>query len=350
MNYDEAVARIPGRKMPVYWVGTPARVEELLKTIKSGKVSEIARSAGGRSISLVSFGEPDPAPKANYNSAVASGNNKAYFDKINRKKPVVFFIGPVHGHETEGLTGIMNLLNIIETGFDLSGEKRAKLKELCGRCRILVVPVGNPDGLARFLPASLHGMEIRDLRFWGQGTKKDGTFFGWPGCKEQHPMRGDNVGFLGAYYNDAGINIMHDEFFVPMGSEAQAIIKVARDWGPDITVSLHSFESHFAKLLLPSFVSKETEAAADEFTLFYYNNLREKKLPVFDLPARTKQGKEEYFGFTSALHHASGTLAFVMECPHGVTDAEKPVSLEQILEIELSLYESMLEFAVLGRS
>ena len=59
-----------------------------------------------------------------------------------------------------------------------------------------------------------------DLRFWGQGTWKDGTLCDWPACKRQHPMAGENIGFLGCYFNDAGINPMHDEFFAPMSPEA----------------------------------------------------------------------------------------------------------------------------------
>lgn len=76
---------------------------------------------------------------------------------------------------------------------------------------------------------------------YGQGTRKDGSLYGWPGAKAVHPMRGD-VGILGAYFNDDGINPMHDEFFAPMAEETKAIVQVARQEAPDITVSLHLFD------------------------------------------------------------------------------------------------------------
>jgi predicted acyltransferase len=41
-------------------------------------------------------------------------------------------------------------------------------------------------------------------------------------------MKGD-VGILGGYFNDNGINIMHDDFFMPMIEETNAILKVVRD-------------------------------------------------------------------------------------------------------------------------
>ena len=33
--------------------------------------------------------------------------------------------------------------------------------------------------------------------FFGQGTRRDGSLYGWPGCKAVHPMTGD-VGIFGA--------------------------------------------------------------------------------------------------------------------------------------------------------
>ena len=44
---------------------------------------------------------------------------KAGAQELWRKKPVVFFVGPVHGHEVEALTGLVNLIHIMETGRDL---------------------------------------------------------------------------------------------------------------------------------------------------------------------------------------------------------------------------------------
>jgi hypothetical protein len=55
-------------------------------------------------------------------------------------------------------------------------------------------------------------------------------------------MKGD-VGILGAYFNDDGVNLMHDDFFLPMARETDAILRLARGEAPDVAVSLHSHES-----------------------------------------------------------------------------------------------------------
>ena len=65
-------------------------------------------------------GEP-LASRANFNSAIGAQAPSAYRDKAARQKPVLLFIGPVYGHEVEGLTGLLNLVQILETGRDLRG-------------------------------------------------------------------------------------------------------------------------------------------------------------------------------------------------------------------------------------
>jgi hypothetical protein len=62
--------------------------------------------------------------------------------------------------------------------------------------------------------------------------------------KRIHPMRGAAVGTLGAYFNDDGVNLMHDEWFDPMAAETRAYLKLAREEAPDFIVSLHSHASH----------------------------------------------------------------------------------------------------------
>jgi hypothetical protein len=41
------------------------------------------------------------------------------------------------------------------------------------------------------------------------------------------------------------------------------------------------------------------------------------------------------------LHHTCGAASFTFECPHGLRDNCR-VTLEQILDIQLALYEAML--------
>ena len=217
MALAEAKARIPQRELPAFWVGDVERVSALVARLQRGQVSTLAATPGRRPMVLVAFGERERVQHlANFNSAIGAREPAAYMDKAARRKPVILFVGPVHGHETEGLTGLCNLISVMETGRDLAGREQADLRALGVRCRLLIIPAGNPDGIARFEPKALQGMGVDDVRYWGQGTYTDDTFCGWPGCKRQHPMLGDNVRFLGCYFNDAGVNPMHDEFFAPL--------------------------------------------------------------------------------------------------------------------------------------
>lgn len=344
MTYAQAKARIPERQLPDFWVGDVQGPATRFEGLQRGTATVLGITPGGRPLHLIAYGEKEAATHlANYNSAIGAREPSAYMDKAARKKPVVFFVGPVHGHEVEGLTGLVNLIQIMETGKDLRGKDQTALRQLGDRCRLLILPTGNPDGLARFEPKSLHGMTGVDLRFWGQGTWKDDTLCGWPGCKRQHPMTGDNVGFLGGYFNDAGINPMHDEFFTPMGPEAPAILKVAIEEGPDLVVSLHSHEPAPA-LLRPAYVPTEVQQDIRSLAAEYYALLDKRNLP-HDSPfeARPEGGKNpESFNLTSALHHVCGAGSFTFECPHGLSDG-CPVTFEQILDIQLTLYEAMLQ-------
>ncbi len=344
MTYAQARARIPDRPLPDFWIGDVKGLASRFEHLERGKLTILATTPGGRPIHLVTYGDKESvAHHANFNSAIGGQEPAAYMDKAARKKPVVLFLGPVHGHEVEGLTGLVNLIQIMETGKDLRGKSQERLRQLGDQCRLLIIPAGNPDGTARFEPRSLNGMGEDDLRFWGQGTWTDDTFCDWPQCKRQHPMVGDNVRFLGCYFNERGINPMHDEFFAPMGPESAAVLKVAREEGPNLVVSLHSHESKPA-LLRPAYVTTEIQQDIRSLAQECYALLRERQLPfsgLFDV--RPEGGKNpDSFNLTSALYHISGAGSFTFECPHGIR-GNCEVTLDQILDIQLSLYEAMLQ-------
>jgi hypothetical protein len=282
---------------------------------------------------------------ANFNSAVAAGQPSAYRDKAARKKPVVLLVGPVHGHEVEGLTGLGNLIQIMETGKDLRDKAQQRILALGRRCRLLIIPSGNPDGLARFEPRMLHDTDLQDVEFWGQGTWNDDTLCGWPGVKRVHPMVGSRVGFLGCYFNDAGVNPMHDEFFAPMASEAGAILRVAKDEAPDWATSLHSAD-YAPELVRPAYLPLEVQEQISRVAERYAKRMAGLGLPnKAPSIAKPEQGDPPPpFNLASALYHVSGAAVFTFECPHGLRNARScRVTPDQILDIQLALYESMME-------
>ncbi|UCC98052.1 MAG: heparinase II/III family protein [Phycisphaerales bacterium] len=351
MTHESARRRIPKRELPEFWIGDMERLSQRLSSLKKAEVSTITQSPGGRPMQLVAFGRREQVRhQANFNSAIGGREPAAYMDKAARSKPVILFVGPVHGAEVEGLTGLVNLINIMETGHDLAGRNQTVLHALGRQCRLLIIPAGNPDGIARFEPRALFGMEADDLRFWGQGTWSDDTFCGWPESKRQHPMAGETVGFLGCYFNDEGVNPMHDEFFAPMGPEGPAILKVARDEGPDLAVSLHSHESAPA-LLRPAYLTQEIQQEVRSLAQSSYALLAERGLPSQKPFSVAPEGgpKPAPFNLTSAMYHTSGAVSFTFECPHGLTGERAcRVDARQILDIQLTLYEAMMRHA-LGR-
>ena len=349
MTYAQAKARIPRRTPPPFWVGGMDTLKKRLAKVRIGELREIAQSPGNRAMHVVSYGKrEDVGHKANFNSAVGGRLASAYMDKQARQRPVILFVGPVHGHEVEGLTGLVNLIKIMETGQDLRAKQYRELRALGRRCRLLIIPAGNPDGIARMEPRALQGMGLADVRFWGQGTWKDNSFCGWPESKRQHPMQGSNVGFLGCYFNDEGINPMHDEFFQPMGPEAPAILSLAREEGPDLAVSLHSHSSKPA-LLKPAYVTMESQEDVRQLAEQTYALLKARGLPfgtVFE--AKAEGGDHPApFNLTSALYHISGASSFTFECPHGLNRPQAcQVTCNEILDIQLTLYEAMMRHAL----
>jgi Zinc carboxypeptidase len=347
MTYETAKARIQKRKPPDFWIGDVKDLPARFKKLKRGKVEVIAQSPGKRPMHLITYGEKEELESlANFNSAIGAREPSAYMDKAARKKPVIYLVGPVHGHEVEALTGLVNLINVMETGKDLRGRDQAELRELGDQCRLLIIPAGNPDGVARFEPRYAQGMTLEELRFWAQGTWSDNTLCGWPQSKRLHPMAGERVGFRGCYFNDAGINPMHDEFLGNPGAEAAAILCVAREEGPDLATSLHSYGSA-PSLLRPAYVTMEVQEEARNVAKVYNSLLQERNLPgrkVFK--AKPEGGKiPSPFNLTSAIYHVSGATVFTFECPHGITGEKYcQVNCSQILDMQLLLYEAMMKY------
>ena len=123
----------------------------------------------------------------------------------------------------------------------------------------------------------------------------------------------------------------------------EAILKVARDEGPDLVVSLHSHESAPA-LLRPAYVPLEVQQDLRTLAEECYALLDKRNLP-HDSPfeARPESGKHpSAFNLTSALYHICGASSFTFECPHGI-QGNCQVTLEQILDIQLTLCEAMLQ-------
>jgi hypothetical protein len=344
--------------IPDFYKSKLSDIEAEINNIKTGKAEVIATSPGGLSVYAVYYGVKENFhSRANYNSAVAARNPVYYARKDSSNKPVVFFLGPVHGQEVEGIAGLVNLIHVAESGKDYRGKEWASLRSKIEKCRVVIIPCGNPDGRKRCPYDSFVGLPTEIMTKYGQGTRTDGSLWGWPGAKSLHPMKG-NVGILGAYFNDDGINPMHDEFFSPMAAETAAILEIARTEAPDMTVSLHSHENK-PRILPASYVAWFMKERVQDLTRRL--NVRYEKAGLPYIPQEwigdpgiddEKFPPRTSFNLISALHHISGTMAFTFECSHGTVPENIPepfVNHGDILDIQLHLYEEMLDYILENR-
>ncbi|MDD4192581.1 MAG: M14 family zinc carboxypeptidase [Mangrovibacterium sp.] len=346
--------------IPDFYRSKLSDVETALNTVRSGKVKTIADSPGGLPVYAVYYGEKDDFhSQANYNSAVGARNAAFYAKKTKETKPVLFFVGPVHGHEVEGMVGLVNLIQIAETGKDLRGKEWPLLKKGIEQCRVIILPCNNPDGRMRCPYDSFVGIPSLTMTKYGQGTHKDGSLWRWPHSKALHPMKGD-VEILGCYYNNDGINPMHDDFFFPMAEETKAILKIARDEAPDMTVSLHSQQLPPC-VHLPAYVPHFLKQKVADFGNHMNNYFKEEGLPHYsgswEMKAQTDDEifpPRKPFNLVSALHHISGTMSFTFECCHGTDNSDREydsfsVTHDDILDIQLGLYQEMFNYVLENR-
>jgi hypothetical protein len=138
-----------------------------------------------------------------------------------------------------------------------------------------------------------------------------------------------------------------------MASETKAILEIARSEAPDMTVSLHSH--HNKPRILPAYyVPWYLKMEIDTLTRRVNHRFASEGLPSIpdnwiSLPSVEDESfpPQTSFNLISALHHVSGTMAFTFECSHGTVseeERESSVSYSQILDIQLHLYDEMLDY------
>jgi hypothetical protein len=270
----------------------------------------------------------------------------AYAQKNKDTKPVLLIVGGIHGGELEGIVAVLNLIHVLETGADYRGVRHDYITAVKDQFRWLLIPCMNPDGRARISIDTFVGLSTEDFRYYMQGTWKDGTLCDWPACKEIHPIL-EASSFLGAYFNDNGINMMHDNFFSPMANETQLLLELAEREAVDATVLLHggaNTVNHILPLhyatgrildLQNQFIEQLTNAKTAQNLKFWpmYNNLT---LSPVDAPPS--------FNFTSALHHVSGGMSMTYECNMGLEAPGEKFTYEEMINSHFVLFEQLTKF------
>ncbi|WP_409345116.1 M14 family zinc carboxypeptidase [Paenibacillus sp. MBLB4367] len=337
---------MPQRQRPPFWLTSLDEIGEALGSLSNGSSRILGHSAGGRPIPIVEYGEREPLQgRANYSSACGAGNPDYYADKSKRTKPVLLIVGGIHGGELEGIAGILNLIRVLETGRDCRGVAWEHLHRNLGRFRLLLVPCANPDGRARIPHDTMAGMSFEELRYYVQGTWKDGTLCGWPDCKAVHPMLG-HVDRLGGYFNDDGVNMMHDDFFTPMAEETKLLLRLAAEEAPDFTVQLHGGTNCVNQILntayVPAFIRERLQAFDERLAadcgrrgMRYVRTLMSDVSNGYPPPS---------FNLASAIHHACGGVSAVYESNMALDYGDTVYSYDEMLDHHLVLFDNLFRF------
>ena len=141
--------------------------------------------------------------------------------------------------------------------------------------------------------------------------------------------------FVGGYYNDAGVNIQHDDFFAPRGApETRALLDLVRAETPDCFLTLHSCGSGPFLIAPENHLNQRCQFHQAQLGALIADRHRRDRLRPGGSPRVEPRGG---FYLHTALHYASGALPLLFEFPHGLE--MKPFTFEQILDVGLGLFE-----------
>lgn len=337
-------------EVPSWWQSRYEQIVNVIENgVKKGEVKLISTSPGGRKVYSVSYGEKEPELKgtANFNSAIGGRSLESFYNRdVNiRKRPVIVVQAGMHGQEMEGMVALTSLIKILETGKDIMGREQAELAEKLSKVRIIIIPIANPDGRVRVPYDGWVGLPINEMTKWGQGTMKSGELYGWPKCKRIHPMKGD-VGILGAYFDDNGVNMAHDEWTLPMSNTTKAIFDMVRDEAPNMFIDFHSCGS--GPVFMPTtYIPMTTKKRLEEFKNTYKEKLEKQNYHFKNSNLMSIDGeegrREPAFNFVSMLYHTGADLPFVFENPHGCIEYN-PYGYEDILNIDQILVGTAIDY------
>ena len=315
----------------------------------------IGVSAGGRPIWAVHYGESrNGKGTTTFSGSLGFGDIKTYRGP-DHEKTVYLGLGGVHGGEFEGIVGIINLISIIESGKDLNGKEWSEITEAVKQIdRIILIPIVNPDGRSRI---PLRMQKYRDnalvTEYLNTGGNPDGTLIGYPQIKEMIPLDFNRGGFPGGYPNDAGINIMHDNFFNDIQPETKILFELTEREKPDLILNMHTGGGSFS--MMRPFMEVEMFSTFDSLYKNIFTRLANEDLTynknierVID-PSNAKLWK---FNLNGALNLHCGALSVTIESPsHGFSAKRGDGTLaffspEMILNGQLWCHAEAMSFLV----
>ena len=333
------------QSLPIYWRSTIQDLDEALKLVKRGVVTMAGESAGKRPIYRVEYGKSNvKLGRANLSSALGAHDVRFYADKTGEDYvPTLFLSGSVHGGEFEGTMAILNLIKIMETGTDYAGREHPELLSLMEKIHLVLIPIANPDGRSRIPHRSVVGMTFDEFRYYDQGTWKSGELCGWPGCKSIHPIK-EECEFLGGYFNDDGVNMMHEDFFGEISNESKILIDVCRKEVPDLSIQLHGGTNCICTLLPNEYGSQENLERCMKLSNAVKVTLEENGIPYKVSGVGVISSA---FGLKGAMHHVCGEPVLTFESNQGLLDCGAACyTYDEIYRSHMLLFEESAKYVL----
>jgi len=333
--------------VPEFYRNSLEAIDEFLPTLKRAEVTEIARSPGGRPVYAVAYGEKEPIERtANLSSALAARKPEAFFGS-GRSKQVMMVASAVHGGEMESIAAVLNLFSVIETGRDRKGAEWPRLKEYAEQVRLVVIPCLNPDGRARIPSDDPTTWSKEEFEKYRHGLWKDGSPITWPACKAWHPMPLEEVGFLGGYFNDAGVNGSHALWMGPdIAPETCALKELALAETPDLYLDLHSCEPGPFFIVGNPWIPEWMRLRQLYIQGWYRRMLLERNLRPKTWISTGAAGRgPSVIDLDAGIHHLTGALPMLFEGPDG-GPGHAPYTKEEIIDTYLTMFEALLTIGV----
>ncbi|MCC7518898.1 MAG: hypothetical protein IT578_06910 [Verrucomicrobiae bacterium] len=341
-------------KRPDFWVDRPETGLPFLRSLKTASVRAIGRSAGGREIHAVEMGEKEAldATTDNLTSALASVHvppdptavfPPSFYGKTRRRKPVLALQGGIHGGELTGTVAMLNLCKVVEDGTDLRGKAWPVLQELARGVRLAMIPWLNPDGVERWPFHDTSGLPDDLYARCMMGVAKDGAKYQYPSMKDVFPIPPEKTAFMGAYFNDAGVNLQYDWPSLDRQPETRAWMRYYLDERPDGVLIWHCN----AGSMMGSPEAYLPEGFQHEFSRLagaVQSRLRREGHRVTRMSWAGLVGMgRPYLNQISAVYHVCGAFPIMAELPCGTAHA--PFTAEEMLDIGLLTIEETLAYA-----
>ncbi len=332
---------------PDWWPSLPEEAQRLMGSLPGVSLEQIGVSAGGRPILAGSLGAVDLLPEAtsiSLASARAARAPRAFYGQGQRQRQHVLFLGAVHGTEFEGTVAMLNVLHALVHGQDLRGRNWPELAALRNRFRIMVVPFLNMDGRMRY--ADVRHFCPFDREQYNRitmGQLRTGAAPRWPDVKRHQPQPLDQYTQLGSYFNDAGINLVYDDFFGEPQPETRALMALCRRERPDVIIQSHTNHGSLVEHAI-SYIPRDYQ-----LRLAQLSGAVSTRCARAGLSRRMVASPEPYCGQvfyqSDALHHHCGALPVLLEFPCG--EPAPPGTLDEILDVSMAALTELLTFGAL---